>query len=67
MAEKQLRSLGKTELLNIMRVQEEEIERLGAENKALSERLAQRALIMEDAGSIAEASLRIGGVMQAAQ
>ncbi|MDR2355553.1 MAG: hypothetical protein LBE16_05085 [Clostridiales Family XIII bacterium] len=67
MTEKQLRSLGKTDLLNIMRMQEEEIERLGAENRALSERLAQRALIMEDAGSIAEASLRIGGVMQAAQ
>ncbi|MDR2355908.1 MAG: hypothetical protein LBE16_06900 [Clostridiales Family XIII bacterium] len=67
MKEKQLRSLGKTDLLNIMRMQEEEIERLGAENRALSERLAQRVLIMEDAGSIAEASLRIGGVMQAAQ
>jgi hypothetical protein len=67
MTEKQMRSLGKTDLLTIMRKQEEEIERLGAENKTLSERLAQRALIMEDAGSIAEASLRIGGVMQAAQ
>jgi hypothetical protein len=67
MTDKQLRSLGKTDLLRLLHMQEEEIERLTAEKQDLEKRLAARAIIMEDAGSIAEASLRIGGVMQAAQ
>jgi hypothetical protein len=67
MTDKELRSLGKEELLRVLRIQEEEIERLAGENRALAERLKERALIMENAGSIAEASLQIGGVMRAAQ
>jgi DNA repair exonuclease SbcCD ATPase subunit len=41
--------------------------RLGAENRELSERLSERVVLMEKAGSIAEASVLVGGLMQAAQ
>ncbi|MDR1204707.1 MAG: hypothetical protein LBL26_04385 [Peptococcaceae bacterium] len=67
MTDKQLRVLGKTDLLRLLREQEEEIERLGDENRALAKRVEERALIMENAGSIAEASMQINGVMRAAQ
>jgi hypothetical protein len=67
MTDKELRSLGKTDLLRLLHMQEEEIERLAEENRALMQRVEERAIIMENAGSIAEASLQIGGVMQAAQ
>jgi hypothetical protein len=67
MDDRQLRSLGKAELFNLLRVQEEEIERLTSEKQALEKRSEERAIIMEKAGSIAEAALQIGGVMRAAQ
>jgi hypothetical protein len=67
MTDKELRSLGKLDLLRLLRMQEEEIERLTEENRALAERVEERAVIMENAGSIAEASLQICGAMQAAQ
>ncbi|MDR1064839.1 MAG: hypothetical protein LBL25_00540 [Oscillospiraceae bacterium] len=67
MTDKELRSLGKTDLLRLLRKREEDIERLGEENRALAKRLEERALILENAGSIAEASLQISGVMRAAQ
>ncbi|MDR1590178.1 MAG: hypothetical protein LBS51_08320 [Oscillospiraceae bacterium] len=67
MTDKQLRSLGKTDLLRLLQAQEEEIERLTAEKQDLEKRLAERALVMEKAGSIAEASLQLSGVMRAAQ
>jgi hypothetical protein len=67
MTGKELRSLGKLDLLRLLRMQEEEIERLTEENRALTQRVEERAIILENAGSIAEASLRISGVMEAAQ
>jgi hypothetical protein len=65
--EKKLRSLGKTDLLKIMHMQEDEIERLAAKNSELETRLENRLIMMEKAGSIADASVAISGVMQAAQ
>ncbi|MDR1246996.1 MAG: hypothetical protein LBK57_08225 [Clostridiales Family XIII bacterium] len=67
MTEKRLRSLGKTDLLKIMHMQEDEIERLAAKNSELEGRLKDRLIMLEKAGSIAEASIAISGVLQAAQ
>jgi cell division septum initiation protein DivIVA len=67
MTEKKLRSLGKTDLLRIMHMQEDEIERLSAKNSELEGRLKDRRIMLEKAGSIAEASIAISGVLQAAQ
>ena len=59
MANKELSSLSKLELLEILHKQELEIERLKSEKESL--------LSIGQAGSIAEASLMVSGVMQAAQ
>ena len=63
MTDKQLRSLSKTQLFDLLHKQEVEIERLSAENVKLSE----QALSLEQAGSLAEASLLISGILEAAQ
>ena len=63
MTDKQLRSLSKTQLFDLLHKQEVEIERLNAENVKLSE----QALGLEQAGSIAEASLLVSGILEAAQ
>jgi hypothetical protein len=65
-------------MLEIMRQQEVEIERLTAEKDELSKRLTaekdelmkrleERQITLDKAGSIAEASLTLSGVFQAAQ
>ena len=63
MTDRRLRSLSKTEMLNIMYQQEKEIERLTAENQGLSE----RCLSLERTGPLAEASLAVSGIIQATQ
>lgn len=67
MAGKDLRRLSKTELLELLVEQ-------GRENIALRERLekaeaelAERRLLLEESGSIAEAALKLSGVFEAAQ
>jgi len=63
MTDKQLRSLSKSQLFNLLHKQEVEIERLTAENAKLSE----LTISLEQAGSLAEASLLVSGIMEAAQ
>ena len=63
MTDKQLRSLSKIQLFNLLHKQEVEIERLSAENLKLSEQTTS----LEQAGSLAEASLLVGGILEAAQ
>ena len=63
MTDKQLKSLSKTQLFSLLHKQELEIERLGAENVKLSD----RALSLEQAGSLAEASIIVSGIIEAAQ
>ena len=67
MTEKQLRSLSKPELLEMMHQQGLEIERLSGENEEMSKKLDERRLSVEQAGSLAEASMMLSGVMKAAQ
>jgi len=63
MTDKQLKSLSKFDLLNILHQQEKEIQMLIAEKLALSE----QRLNFEQIGSLAEASVAASGIMQAAQ
>jgi len=63
MTDKQLKSLSKTQLYSLLHKQELEIERLGAENA----KLAERTVSLEQAGSLAEASMIVSGIIEAAQ
>ena len=67
MTEKELRSLSKIQMLNILRQQENEIEQLTSQRKELERKLEERQLQVDEAGSLAEASVMVSGVLQAAQ
>ena len=67
MTDRELRKLSRAGLLEILLTQSREIDRLRAEVEELNARLEYRDLIMSHSGSIAEASLRINNVFEAAQ
>lgn len=67
MNEKELRRLSRLELIAMLLEQKRENERLEAENKELRAQIEDRRLNCREAGSIAEASLRLNGVFEAAQ
>lgn len=74
MKEKDLRKLGRTELLEMLIAQSKEVMRLQAEldeaNHKLDEarkKLEDRNIVISNAGSIAEAALQINGVFDTAQ
>ena len=67
MTDRELRKLSRAGLLEILLTQSREIDRLRAEVEELNARLEDRDLIMSQSGSIAEASLRINNVFEAAQ
>lgn len=64
---RKLRKMKKIELLEMLLEQEREIEKLQAENEELKEKLENKRLTLEKAGSIAEAALSLSGVFEAAQ
>lgn len=65
--ERRLQKLKRDELLQILLEIEQENEQLVEENRQLKSRLAQQEVIISEAGSIAEASLKLSGVFEAAQ
>lgn len=67
MENKELRKLKRIELLEIMIEQSKQIDELKEQLRIATEKLAEKELIMKEAGSIAEASLRINKVFEAAQ
>lgn len=67
MTERELRKLSRLDLLELLVQQVEENERLRAELKQAQEQLESRELMLENAGSIAQASLQISRVFEAAQ
>ena len=67
MKEKSVRHLSKTELLELLRSQEEELQDVKAKNKELEEQLKDRKIEIANAGSIAEASLAVNKIFEAAQ
>lgn len=67
MTDREVRKLSRVDLLEILLTQSKEIDRLKAEIEELNERLDDRDIVMSSSGSIAEASLKINGVFEAAQ
>lgn len=67
MTEKELRKLGRQELIEIMLAQEKAIRNLEGKLKSRDEKLTERRISIEESGSIAEASLRLSSVFTAAQ
>ncbi|MBR3157817.1 MAG: hypothetical protein IKF14_01815 [Atopobiaceae bacterium] len=65
--DRRLQKLKRDELLQILLEIEQENEQLVEENRRLKAQLAQREVILSEAGNIAEASLRLNGVFEAAQ
>ena len=67
MTDRELRKLSRAELLELLLEQMREDERLQTELETARKQLAEKKLEIDEAGSIAEASLRLNGVFQAAQ
>ncbi len=64
---KELKKLNRAELLEILISQSKEIDSLKQQLQEANEKLEDRRIIIENAGSIAEASLMLNGVFEAAQ
>lgn len=67
MTDKELKRLSRRELLEMLLTQTEENERLKEAMVKTREKLEERKIIMGEAGSIAEAALKLNGVFDAAQ
>lgn len=64
MTDKELKHLNRTELLQMLLSLTEENEQLREQNAALSQKLHNRAIENENAGSLAEAALQINQVFE---
>lgn len=67
MTDRELKRLSRAELLELLLEQVEENEALRAEVIELKAQLADRTIRIEQAGSIADAALRLNGVFEAAE
>lgn len=67
MTDKELKRLSRGELLEMLLFQTQEVDRLKQELENAEERLQQRKIDQENAGSIAQAALQLNGVFDAAQ
>lgn len=67
MTDQELKKLRRGDLLELLIAQEKENQRLRSQVEQMEKQLADRAIALEQAGSIAEAALRLNGVFEAAQ
>lgn len=67
MTEKELKKLNRYQLLELLLAQTEQAEQLQAELNATREQLHNRNIQISTLGSIADASLQLSGIFQAAQ
>lgn len=67
MTAKELKKLKRSELLEMLLARTEEVERLRAELDEAQKQLNDRAIVLENSGSIAEAALKLNGVFEAAE
>ncbi len=67
MTNQDLRKLRRQDLLEILLEQSREIDNLNRRLREAEEQLKSRQILLEEAGSIAEAALRINGIFEAAQ
>ena len=65
--EKELKKLNRYQLLELIILQTEEMEKLRKEHEETKAKLEKRQIIMEKVGNIAEASLQLSGIFEAAQ
>lgn len=66
MTDKELRRLNRRELLEMLLAETEENTRLRSELEQVRAKLADRRILLEKSGSMAEAALRLNGVLEAA-
>lgn len=67
MTDKTLRKMSRRELMELLLAQSKEVERLRAELEQAEQKLRSRQILLREAGSIAEASLRLNEVFESAQ
>lgn len=67
MTDKELRKLSRAELLEMLLIQTKEVERLSKELEEANRKLKDRRILLDKAGSIAEASLMLNDVFEVAQ
>lgn len=67
MTDRELQKLKRVELLQLLVEQSREMDALRKELEEARQQLADRKLHMQEAGSIAEASMQLNGVFEAAQ
>lgn len=67
MTEREMRKLNRTDLLELLLKQTRELERVEKELEEANRKLTQREISIDEAGSIAEASLKLNGVFTAAE
>lgn len=67
MTEKELKKLSRIDLLEMLLEQSKEVERLSAELEEAQKKLKDRSIQLDEAGSIAEAALRLNGIFDIAQ
>ena len=67
MTEKELKRLTRADLLEMLIAQSEELRQVKERLKIAEAALANRVIEIDNAGSIAEAALRLNGVFEAAQ
>ncbi len=67
MTDREFKKLNRAELLELLLEESRENERLRAELKEANDKLADKAIQLEKLGSIAEASLKLNGVFEAAE
>lgn len=67
MTEKELKKLSRTDLLEMLIEQSRELEETREKLAAAEEELDKKEIMIDQAGSIAEASLQLNGIFEAAQ
>lgn len=67
MTDRELRKLSRAELLELLLEETRENEKLRAQVEEMEEKLKDRRILLGQAGSIAEAALRLNGVFEAAE
>jgi hypothetical protein len=67
MTENELKTMSRKQLLELLLLQTQRADRLEAELKEANRRIRDKKLIENEAGSIAEASLKLNGIFEAAQ
>lgn len=67
MTEKEMKKLSRADLLELLLQARRENDQLQSEVERLKKRLTDRSIAIQNAGSIAEASLQLSGIFEAAQ